>query len=147
MERTFVMLKPGVLQRRIAGELITRLERKGLHLIAMKLMRIPKELAQEHYGEHKGKDFYPDLVEYTTSAPVIAMVLEGDEAVMIVRKMAGSTRVENAEPGTIRGDYAFHTWRNIIHASDSTDSAQREIKLFFHHTEIIEYGDGNIGWI
>ncbi|MFW5718080.1 MAG: nucleoside-diphosphate kinase [Spirochaetota bacterium] len=145
-ERTFTMLKPGVLQRRIVGEIITRLERKGQRILAMKLMKIPCDLAEDHYGEHREKPFFGDLVGYITSAPVIAMVLEGEEAISRVRLLCGATKVDQALPGTIRGDYATQTQLNIIHASDSPESAARETGLFFEESEIIDYEDGNADW-
>lgn len=145
-ERTFAMLKPGVLQRRIAGEIVTRLERKGFQIIAMKLMTIPRELAEEHYGEHAEKPFFGELVGYITSAPVLAMVLEGEECISRLRLVCGATKVENAQPGTLRGDFAAQTTMNIIHASDSPESAAREISLFFKESEIYEYEDGNASW-
>lgn len=145
-QRTFTMLKPGVLQRRIVGEIITRLERKGLRILAMKLMKIPRDLAEDHYGEHREKPFFGDLVGYITSAPVIAMVLEGEEAISRVRLLCGATKVDQALPGTIRGDYATQTQLNIIHASDSPESAARETGLFFEESDIIDYEDGNADW-
>lgn len=145
-ERTFTMLKPGVLQRRIVGEILTRLERKGFKILAMKLMKIPRDLAEDHYGEHREKPFFGDLVGYITSAPVIAMVVEGEEAIARLRLLCGATKVDQALPGTIRGDYATQTQLNIIHASDSPESAARETGLFFDESEIIDYEDGNADW-
>ncbi len=147
LERSFVMLKPGVLQRRAAGEIISRFEKKGLRLVALKMLQIGQPLARTHYAEHEGKGFFEELVAYTTSAPVVAMVLEGEGAIAIIRKICGPTRVEEAAPGTIRGDYAMHTTINIIHASDSAQSAQREIALFFKPEEICAWSDGNSEWI
>jgi nucleoside-diphosphate kinase len=147
IERSFTMLKPGVLARRISGEIITRIERKGFEIVAAKLMRIPRSLAETHYAEHRDKPFFGELVDYITSGPVIAMVVEGEGAVAMLRKACGSTKAEDAQPGTIRGDYAMHTGLNIIHASDSTESAAREIALFFKPEEIIDWKDGNDGWI
>lgn len=146
-ERTFTMLKPGVIQRRVAGEIIARIEDKGFEIIGMKMMRIPRSLAETHYREHREKPFFGELVGYITSGPVIAMVLKGDSAIAMLRKLCGSTRAEDAIPGTIRGDYAMHTNTNIIHASDSSESAEREIGLFFKPEEILSYEDGNDGWI
>ncbi len=147
IERTFTMLKPGILSRRIAGEIISRIERKGLDIVGMKLMSIPRTLAEEHYAEHKAKAFFGELVDYICSGPVVAMVLEGDNAIALLRKLCGSTKPEEAAPGTIRGDFAMHTNLNIIHASDSPESARREIKLFFKPEELIGWKDGNNGWI
>lgn len=147
VERTFAMLKPGVLARRIAGEIIARIERKGFDIIGMKLMRVQRPQAEEHYAEHRAKKFFGELVDYMTSGPVIAMVLEGDNAVRLLRMICGSTRADEACPGTIRGDYAMHTWLNIIHASDSPESARRETDLFFKPEELIDWKDGNNDWI
>lgn len=144
--RCFTMLKPGVINRRIAGEVISRLEKKGLKLVGLKLMQISPELAQQHYAEHKEKPFFGELVSYITSAPVVAMVWQGDDCVTIVRKLVGATKVTEAQPGTIRGDYATHTSFNIIHASDSDESAAREIGLFFKEEEIIDWEDINSKW-
>lgn len=146
-ERTFCMLKPGVVQRRIAGEIVERLEKKGLDIIALKMMVIPMPLAERHYGEHAAKPFFGELVSFITSGPVVAMVLAGDDAVAVLRKLCGATKVEDAQPGTIRGDFADHTGKNIIHASDSVESAEREIGLFFEPNELIEWEDGNDEWI
>jgi len=147
IERTLAVLKPGVLSRRIAGEILSRLERKGFDIVGLKLLRISRQLAERHYAEHKGKAFFGELVDYIISGPVIAMVLEGDNAIKILRILAGSTSPENAQPGTIRGDYALHTNLNIIHASDSPESAAREIDLFFMPDELIGWKDGNDDWI
>ncbi len=140
------MLKPGVLQRRIAGDIVARLESKGLQLTAMKLMVIDAELARKHYAEHEGKGFFSDLIEYITSGPVLAMVVRGENAIAMIRLLAGATKVENALPGTIRGDFAAVTTKNIIHASDSPESAAREIDLFFRPEEIVEYDDPAAIW-
>jgi nucleoside-diphosphate kinase len=146
MERTFVMLKPGVLQRRIAGDVIARFERKGLKLIALKLLRMDTAMVEAHYAEHKGKDFYEKLLAYTLSGPVIAMILEGEDAIAMVRRLVGPTDVHNSLPGTIRGDYTYQTRLNIVHASDSQASAEREMALFFTPPEIIDWEDGNAQW-
>jgi nucleoside-diphosphate kinase len=146
MERTLVLLKPGVLQRRIAGEVLSRFERKGLKIIALKLLRMDKSLVETHYAEHKGRDFYGKLVEYTLSGPVIALILEGEEAIALIRRLAGPTNLLDAPPGTIRGDYAARTRLNIVHASDSPAAAEREIALFFKAGEICEWEDGNQEW-
>jgi nucleoside-diphosphate kinase len=146
MERTLVLLKPGVLQRRIAGEVLSRFERKGLKIRALKLLRMDRSLVEAHYAEHRGKDFYDKLVEYTLSGPVIALILEGDEAIALVRRLAGPTNLLEAPSGTIRGDYAAQTRLNIVHASDSPGSAEREIALFFQAREICQWEDGNQEW-
>ncbi len=147
MEKTFVMLKPDAIQRSLAGEIISRLEKRGLKLVAMKMLLIDKELAERHYGEHKGKSFFDDLVNFITSGPVIAMIWEGKQAVQVVRKIMGSTDPQEAMPGTIRGDYGLFTGNNIIHGSDSPESAQREISLFFSEDEIIVYHKESDKWV
>lgn len=147
MERTFCMLKPGVLQRRIVGEVLSRIERKGLKVCAMKMMQIPRALCEQHYAEHKDRPFFPSLVEYMISGPVIAMVIEGNDAISGLRALCGPTNPAEAPPGTIRGDYGVVTQKNIIHASDSPAGAAREIDLFFDAAEITPYQDGNQNWI
>ncbi|MCR5217155.1 nucleoside-diphosphate kinase [Treponema sp.] len=144
--RCFTMLKPGILNRRLVGEVISRLEKKGLKLVGLKLMNISTELAEEHYAEHKGKPFYDPLVDYITSGPVVAMVWQGDDCVTLVRKLAGSTKPSDAQPGTIRGDFCVHTSNNVIHASDSDESANREINLFFKPEELIDWEDQAALW-
>ena len=146
IERTLVLLKPGVLQRRIAGEVLSRFERKGLKITAMKMLRMDKSLTEKLYAEHRGRDFYDKLVEYTLSGPVIALVLSGEEAIGTVRRLAGPTDTRESLPGSIRGDYAARTRLNIVHASDSPESAGREIALFFKTPEICEWEDANAAW-
>jgi nucleoside-diphosphate kinase len=146
LERSFAMLKPGIVQRRLVGEVIARLERKGLVLIGIKMLHIDRSLAETHYAEHVGKDFYEPLVSYTISGPVVAMVVQGDDAISILRRLCGPTKVDEAQPGTIRGDLAFHTRKNVIHASDSLASAEREIGLFFRDNELVVWEDGNHDW-
>lgn len=140
------MLKPGVLNRRLVGEVISRLERKGFKLVGLKMVHVSKELAEKHYAEHLGKGFYENLVNYVTSGPVIAMVWQADNCVPLIRKFVGSTDPMNAEQGTIRGDFCMHTNLNIIHASDSDESAEREIKLWFNDDEIFDWHDCCTGW-
>lgn len=148
MTRCFTMLKPGVVNRRLVGEVISRLEKKGFKLIGLKMIKISEELASNHYGEHKEKPFYKELVDYITSGPVVAMVWEADDCVSLMRKVVGSTKPSEALPGTIRGDFCMHTSMNIIHASDSDESAQREIGLFFKNEEIIDWQDESLSkWI
>ena len=137
------MLKPGVVNRRLVGEVISRLEKKGLKLIGLKMMNITPEMAKEHYAEHAEKPFFTDLVNYITSGPVIAMVWAGDDCVTLVRKLVGATKPAEAAPGTIRGDFCIHTNMNVIHASDSDASAEREIKIFFKDEEIIDWEDAS----
>lgn len=147
MERTFVMVKPDGVQRGLIGEIISRFEKKGLKIVALKMLKIPKELAEKHYAEHSTKPFFSSLVSYITSAPVVAMVVEGRDAVKVVRKLVGVTNPSEADPGTIRGDFGLDLGRNVIHASDSLQSADREIKLFFNEEEILEYRRENDVWI
>ena len=131
MERTFVMIKPDGVRRGLVGEILARFERKGFRIAALKLMRISQELAERHYAEHREKPFFPGLVRFITSGPVVAMVLEGPGVVAEVRKMMGATHPKDALPGTIRGDFATITTENLVHASDGHDSAAREIALWF----------------
>ena len=147
MERTFAMLKPGVVQRRLVGEILARLEKKGLDLVALRMMRLDEDLARRHYGALADKPFFGELLAFMTSGPVIAMVLRGDDAISMLRRICGATTVEEALPGTIRGDFADHTGKNVIHASDSPESAGREIGLFFRPEEILQWEDGNDEWI
>ena len=139
MEKTYLMVKPDGVQRGLVGEIVSRFEKKGLKLVAAKLMIIPKEVAENHYGEHKGKPFFPSLISYITSGPVFAMVWEGENAVQVCRNMMGKTNPQDSAPGTIRGDYAMVTGLNIIHGSDSVESAEREIKIFFKPEELVSY--------
>ncbi len=136
MEKTFVLLKPGILERRLYGEIIARFERKNLSIIGMKLLHVSQELAELHYAEHHGKPFYNDLIAYITSSPVLAIAVQGSDAIARIRQLAGATRVEDASPGTIRGDFAESTTQNVIHASDSSESAERELKLYFSSNEL-----------
>jgi nucleoside-diphosphate kinase len=138
-EKSLVMLKPDAVLRRLTGKIITRFEERGLQILAAKMMIIPSKQAQEHYAEHKEKPFFGDLVDYITSGPVLTMVIEGEECISLIRKMVGATNPKKSELGTIRGDYAIDTGRNIIHASDSPSSAHREIALFFQDDEICQY--------
>lgn len=131
MEETLVLIKPDGVKRQICGEILTRYERKGLIIKAMKLLQTPKELAQEHYAEHKDKPFFGELVDFITSGPVLAFVLAGKNAVTSVRTINGATNPVDATPGSIRGDYALTMDSNVVHASDSVDSAVREIHLWF----------------
>lgn len=132
-------MKPDAVQRRLMGQVLSRFEEKGLQIVAAKLMHISEDLAKEHYGEHSEKPFFGGLVEYITSSAVLAMVIQGDDCISLIRKMVGATNPKEADLGTIRGDFALDMGRNIIHASDSPQSAEREIALFFDETEIVEY--------
>lgn len=140
------MLKPGILNRRLVGEVISRLEHKGLKLVGLKLMQITPEQAAKHYAEHQEKPFFSELTDYITSGPVVAMVWQGDDCVTLVRKLTGSTKPTEAMPGTIRGDYCMHTQCNVIHASDSEESAEREVNLFFKPEEIVDWEDEAALW-
>lgn len=139
MERTFLAIKPDAVQRGIIGKIISRLEEKGYKLIAMKFMLITKELAEKHYGEHKEKPFFNSLVSFITSGPIVAMVWEGKGIINTVRKIMGKTNPLDADIGTIRGDYAIDLERNVVHGSDSIDSAKRETSLFFSQNELINW--------
>lgn len=147
MNRTLILVKPDGMQRGLTGEIISRFERRGLKLIAMKLIQMSDALASRHYGEHKGKDFYDDLVSYITSGPVLAMVWEGKDAVEAARATMGVTRPVEASPGTIRGDFGLDVGRNLVHGSDSNESAQREIDLFFDREEFVTWECENARWI
>lgn len=137
MEQTFVLIKPGAVARGLVGEILARFERKGLVIRAMRYLQLDRELAEEHYAEHRDKDFFGDLVSSITSGPVAAFVLEGPEAIGVVRRMMGVTNPLAAEPGTIRGDYGLDIEANIVHGSDGSASAQREIALYFREDELI----------
>ena len=131
METTLILIKPDAMQRTLAGTIISRFENRGLKIIAAKLLLVSKELAEEHYGEHAGKPFFTNLVEYITSSPIMALVLAGNDAVKVTRQTIGSTDPKEASPGTIRGDYGIDLGRNLVHGSDSPESAKREINIFF----------------
>jgi nucleoside-diphosphate kinase len=139
IEKTFAMVKPDGVQRGLVGRIVQRFEDRGLKVCAMKMMKIPRELAERHYEEHKGKEFYDPLLTYITSGPVVCMVLEGENAIAALRAMMGKTNPQDAAPGTIRGDLSQVTGRNIVHGSDSSESAKREIRLFFNDYEIQKY--------
>ncbi len=139
MERTFLMIKPDGVQRNLVGEIIGRFEKKGFQLVGLKLIQISPELAAKHYGEHVGKPFYGELLEFITSGPVVAMVWQGLNAVAVARTMMGKTNPADAAPGTIRGDLAVFMGNNVVHGSDSPESAEREIKLFFSSAELVSY--------
>lgn len=139
MERTLILIKPDGVSRGLCGNVISRFEEKGMKITALKMLTLTKEKAEEHYGIHKGKPFYPPLIDFITSGPIIAAVIESPSAISMTRKMAGATSPAEALPGTIRGDYGLITSRNIIHASDSPENAEKEIKLFFTSEEIQKY--------
>ena len=139
IQKSFVMMKPDAVQRRLMGKILSRFEDKGLKIVAVKLIQIDEDLAKTHYGEHAEKPFFPSLVEYITSSPSLAMVIKGEEAITTIRKIVGATNPLEADLGTIRGDFGMDTGRNIIHASDAPESAEREISLFFNEDEICDY--------
>ncbi len=146
-ERTLVLAKPDAMQRGLAGEIVRRLEQRGLKIVGMKLMRIDEGLANRHYAEHEGKPFFNSLVEYITSAPVLAMVFDGPSAIQAVRGTVGSTNPAEATPGSIRGDFALERGKNLVHASDSVESGQRETALFFGPDEILDWERDSDPWI
>ncbi len=139
LERTLFVVKPDGVRRGLVGEILVRLERKGLKILAMKTLRVAPELAQRHYAEHEGKPFYPALMQHITSGPIVAMVLEGRSAIAVARLVIGATNPQLAAPGTVRGDLALGLTPNLVHASDSAESAQREIALYFEPEELLEY--------
>lgn len=147
VERTLVMLKPDCLQRGITGEIISRFEKKGLKFIAMKMMMVSRKKAEIHYADHRDKPFFEELVDFIISSPVVAMVVEAENAIKIARKLAGATKVEEAAPGTIRGDYVIHIASNVVHTSDCQENAEREIKNFFLEEELIRYKRDLFSWI
>ena len=147
MERTLVIIKPDGVQRGLIGPIITRFERRGLRLAAMKLMQISPELAARHYAEHKGKEFYEPLVTFITSGPVVVAVIEGKGAIDIARETIGATSPAKSAPGTIRADFGLEIGRNLIHGSDGPDSAAYEIPLFFDENEILSYARAVDDWI
>lgn len=147
MERTFLMVKPDGVQRNLIGEIVSRFEDKGFQLVGGKLMQITEELAQEHYGEHKERPFFGELVDFITSGPVFAMVWEGENVISTARLMMGATNPKESAPGTIRGDFAVTVSKNIIHGSDSPESASREINLFFKEEELVTYDKSVNSWI
>jgi len=147
MERTLIIVKPEGVQRGLIGNVITRLELRGLKFVGLKLMHITPELAEQHYGVHKGKPFYPGLVKHITSGPVVVGVVEGPEAISVVRTTMGATNPAEAIPGTIRGDYALEIGFNIIHGSDGPETAAQEINLFFRSQELLSYGLVTDQWV
>jgi nucleoside-diphosphate kinase len=139
LERTFVLIKPDGVKRGLVGEILARLERKGLKLIAAKALRVTPEHAQRHYAEHQGKPFYPSLIQHITSGPVVAFALEGRSAISVVRLLTGATNPQTAAPGTIRGDLALGITANLVHASDSPEAAARELALYFTDSDYVVY--------
>jgi nucleoside-diphosphate kinase len=147
MEKTFLMVKPDGVQRGLIAEFVSRFEKKGFQLAGAKLMSISKELAEEHYGEHKERPFFGELVDFITSGPVFAMVWQGENVIGTARQMMGATNPKDAAPGTIRGDFGITVGKNVIHGSDSSESAEREIGLFFKEEELVEYSKLMNEWI
>jgi nucleoside-diphosphate kinase len=147
MEQTLVLVKPDGVQRGLIGEIIHRLERRGLMLKGLKFMQMTRELAGAHYEAHVGKPFYPGLVDYITSGPVVAMVWEGNSAIQMVRNTMGVTKPAEAAPGTIRGDFAVEIGRNLVHGSDGVESATREVSLFFAPEELVDWSRDADRWI
>jgi nucleoside-diphosphate kinase len=147
LERTFLAIKPDGVQRGLVGEIIRRFETKGFTIVGLKFMQVSRELAQQHYDVHREKPFFAGLVEFITSGPVAAMVLEGDGVVAAARKMIGATNPLNAEPGTIRGDFGVNIGRNIIHGSDAVDTAEREIALWFKPEELAAWQPSLMPWL
>ena len=146
MERTFIILKPDAVQRGLIGEIISRLERRGLKVVAMKMIQVSQELASEHYAVHKERPFYDSLISYITSSPVVAMVVEGTNAITVVRNTVGATNPAEAAPGTVRADFGLEIGRNLVHASDGPDTAKTESALWFGE-ELIDWGRNTDPWI
>lgn len=147
MERSLVLVKPDGVQRGLIGEVISRLERRGLRLAAAKFVWVTRDLAERHYAEHKGKPFYDGLIEYITSAPVMAMAWEGPDAVAAIRQTMGSTKPTEAAPGSLRHDFALQIGRNLTHASDRPETGEREVKLWFTAAEVLEWSREIDKWV
>lgn len=147
MERTLIIIKPDGVQRALVGDIISRFERRGLRLAGLKLMQISRELAEEHYAEHKGKGFFEGTVRFMTSAPVIVMALEGPNAIAVARQTMGATRPNEAAPGTIRADFGLDVSRNLVHGSDKPETAERELQLYFKPEELIGYQRAGDAWL
>ncbi|HET8586276.1 MAG TPA: nucleoside-diphosphate kinase [Candidatus Limnocylindria bacterium] len=147
MERTLVLVKPDGVQRGLVGEILARFERKGLKVVGMRLLNVPRQMAEQHYAVHAAKPFYPGLVEFITSGPVAALALEGPDAIATVRRLVGATRPNEADPGTIRGDFGISTLRNLIHASDAAGTAAQELELWFGGDALIDYERAVDAWI
>jgi len=147
MQRTLILLKPDAVQRRLVGTIIARFERKGLRLVALKLVQASRELAEKHYAVHKGKPFYDSLLQFLTSGPTVALVWEGREAVAVARTLMGSTDGAKSPPATIRGDFALSVQNNLVHGSDSPENAAAEIALWFSAAELVNYACTDAAWI
>jgi nucleoside-diphosphate kinase len=147
MERTLVLIKPDAVQRGLIGPIITRFEQRGLQLAGMKFIQMDQELAGRHYGIHQGKPFFEGLIAFITSAPVVALVWQGENAVQVVRTMMGGTRPAESAPGTIRGDFGLTVGRNLVHGSDSLETAANEVALFFGDDELVDWQRSGEAWI
>ncbi len=147
MQRTLIIFKPDCVQRRLVGDVLRRFEAKGLRIAALKLLQVPRQLGEQHYGEHKGKPFFDGLIDFITGGPVVVGILEGNEAISVVRTMLGATNGVAAAPGTIRGDYSISKQNNLIHGSDSPESADREMALWFRPEEVVEYEVAGSEWV
>lgn len=147
MEKTFIILKPDAVQRQLVGEIISRFERHGLKIVAMKFLQVSNALAEEHYAVHKERPFFKSLIEYITASPVVALVLEGPNAIKMARNVVGATNPLDANPGTIRGDFGMEIGRNLVHASDGPDTAKAEIALWFGEENLVEYPRALDPWI
>ena len=147
MEKTLVLVKPDGVQRGLIGTVIGRIESKGLKIAGLKLIHVSEELAKEHYGEHVARPFFGDLVSFITSSPVVALAVEGDNAVSVVRTLMGGTNPQESDPGTIRGDFGMTIGMNLVHGSDSVESAERELNLFFDKNEVLDYVREIDAWV
>lgn len=147
MERTYVMVKPDGVQRGLVGEVVSRIERRGLKIVAMRMNTISPDLAKKHYAEHAQKPFFKSLIDFITSGPSVSMVVEGRNAVSVMRALNGATNPVNAATGSIRGDFALDTGRNLVHASDSLEAAKREIGIHFRDSEIVQYSRVDEAWV
>lgn len=147
MERSLILLKPDAVARRLSGQIIARLEAKGMWIVGLKLMTMSQDHADKHYAEHVTKPFFKDLCSFMTSSPLVAMVVEGPDCIALVRKLVGATKVLEAAPGTIRGDFALSTQQNLIHASDSPESAAREIPIWFSENELVDFKPCDGKWV
>ncbi len=147
MQSTLIIIKPDAVQRRLIGPIMTRFETKGLRVAALKLMQVTRELGEQHYAEHKGRPFFDGLIDFITGGPVVVGVLEGNEAITVVRSMLGATNGTAAAAGTIRGDYSISKQNNLVHGSDSPESAQREIALWFPDGEVVDYTVAGSEWV
>jgi nucleoside-diphosphate kinase len=147
MEKSLILIKPDALQRGLAGEILSRFEKKGMKIIAMKMLHMDRKLAEQHYSIHKGKGFFAELIDYITSSPIIAVVLQGKSAVEVIRRTLGETDPAKASPGTVRGDFGLDIGYNLVHGSDSIENARKEINLFFGTDELVDYSRDIDRWI